>query len=73
MERVRKGRKEMQLMRYETAAAMLGVPISTLYCWVSRRQIPHIRLSRRMVLFKQEELERWLAERRIPEKTPTTK
>lgn len=50
---------------YDTAAVHLGVNVSTLRSWVCRRQVPHIRLSGRVVVFDVEELDRWLAERRV--------
>lgn len=47
-------------LRYREAAALLHMPVGTLYALVSRRQIPHIRLSPRLVLFDRETLEKWL-------------
>lgn len=50
---------------YDAAAVYLGVNVSTLRSWVCRRQVPHIRLSGRVVVFDVAELDRWLAERRV--------
>ena len=50
---------------YDAAAAYLAVPISTLRSWVCRKQVPHIRLTGRVVIFDVAELDRWLAARRV--------
>lgn len=55
-------RKNRNLIPYAEAAQVLGVPISTLYTWVARRQIPHVRLSNRVVRFDRDVLESWLDE-----------
>jgi excisionase family DNA binding protein len=62
---------EMKL-RPREAAAMLGVPINTIYAWVARKKLPHIRLSPRLVVFDRGELETWIAERRIPAEAQRT-
>lgn len=53
------------LLTYEEAGRLLNLPIGTLYAWVSQRRIPHVRLSGRVVRFDEDELGRWLAERRV--------
>lgn len=50
---------------YAQAAELVGVPASTLRSMVSRRQVPHIRLSARIVVFDVEEIETWLASKRV--------
>ena len=52
-------------LNYEEAAKVLGMKRGTLYALVSRRQIPHVRLSRRMVRFPESELRQWLRERLV--------
>ena len=56
----------MEMLGYHDAAAMLGVPVGTVYAWVSRRRIPHVRLGPRLVRFRRGELERWIEVRRVP-------
>lgn len=51
---------------YDAAAAITGFSKPTLYSMVSRKQIPHYRMSRRCVRFSVEELESWIAARRVP-------
>lgn len=61
-------------IRYAAAQTLTGLPIATLYSMVSRKQIPHIRLGPRLVVFSRGELERWLADHRVtcdPRPRPT--
>lgn len=54
------------LIGYAEASRLLGVPVATLYNWVSLKRIPHIRISKRMVRFDPERLRQWI-ERRVVE------
>ena len=47
------------LLTIEEAAELLKLSIKTLYTYVERESIPHIRLGRR-VLFSTEKLEEWV-------------
>lgn len=58
-----------RMMNYAEAAAHLGVKLATLRSMVSRRQIPHVRLSARLVLFDAAELDRYLADHAVPAAT----
>ena len=51
---------------YEFAERFLGIKRRTLYSMVHFGQIPHVRISRRMVLFRRADLEKWMAERAVP-------
>jgi len=50
---------------YLQAAAHLGVKVGTLRSMVSRRQVPHIRLTARLVVFDLDVLDAWLRERAV--------
>ena len=52
---------DQEYLKYAEAAAFLSVPVGTLYAMVSRRTIPHIRISRRLVRFSKTALEQWLS------------
>lgn len=52
-------------LSYRDAAQMLGIPIGTLRSMVCRRQVPHIRISPRIVVFDVAALEAWIAARRV--------
>jgi len=53
------------LLTYNKAAARLGMPVGTLYAMVSEGRIPHIRFSKRMVRFDQDELDAWVDAQRV--------
>ena len=52
-------------LSYREVADIQGVPIGTVYAWVSQRRIPHVRLGPRLVRFQRGALERWLEERQV--------
>ena len=54
------------LVGYKIAAAILSVPVGTLYSWVHQRRIPYVRLGPRLVKFSRRALAGWLAERTVP-------
>lgn len=47
-------------LTYEQTSALLSVKKNTLYAWVSRKVIPFVRLSPRVVRFRRTDLEQWL-------------
>ncbi len=53
------------LMGYRAAAAVLAVPVGTLYSWVHQRRIPYVRLGPRQVRFSRAAMARWLAARAV--------
>jgi predicted DNA-binding transcriptional regulator AlpA len=52
-------------LNYRDAALLLGIPVGTLRSMVCRRQVPHIRISPRVVVFDVAALEEWIALRRV--------
>jgi len=50
----------MGLWTYQQVAEYLGVPVGTVYAWVSQRRIPFIRISGRCVRFDPEAINAWL-------------
>jgi excisionase family DNA binding protein len=52
-------------LTYSETARFLGIPVGTVYSMVSRRQLPHVRLGKRLVRFPRHELEAWVASRRV--------
>ena len=53
-------------INYAGAAAHLGIPLGTLRSMVCRRQVPHIRISARIVVFELTELDAWIDAHRVP-------
>ena len=48
-------------INYAEARKLTGLPMGTLYCKVSRREIPHFRHGKRQVMFSRKALQDWLA------------
>ena len=57
----------MDMLGYADAAQLLGVPVGTLYAWVSQKRIPHVRLGPRLVRFERSKLAQWIERRRVRE------
>lgn len=53
-------------LRYDGAANLTGLKIPTLQSMVCRKQIPHYRLGKRLVVFSKAELTAWMDARRVP-------
>jgi len=53
------------LVGYKVAAAILSVPVGTLYSWVHQRRIPYVRLGPRLVRFSRSRLGTWLADHEV--------
>lgn len=62
----------MKLLSYQQVAELAGVPVGTVYAWVSRKRIPHIRLGPRLVRFDPAELTAWIDEHRVALARQTT-
>jgi excisionase family DNA binding protein len=52
------------LIGIREASKMLGLRVSTLYSYVERRIIPHVKLGTRL-LFEPGKLEQWVAKRAV--------
>ncbi len=58
---------------YVGAAKFTGINRGTLYALVSRKQIPHVRIGGRHVLFSIEELKSWINRHRVDVTNSATK
>jgi predicted DNA-binding transcriptional regulator AlpA len=65
--------KDDKLLSYPEAATFLDMALGSLYSKVSRKEIPHLRLSPRMVRFSRCELIAWIDARRVPVLTGNTR
>jgi len=54
--------RQKELLGTKEAAELLGISRHTLYEWIVRRKIPHLKVGR-LVKFRREDLESWLKER----------
>ncbi len=52
-------------LRYDGAASLTGLKIPTIQSMVCRKQIPHYRLGKRLVVFSKSELTAWMNARRV--------
>ena len=60
----------LSFLNYQEAADYLGLKCSTLYALVAQRRVPHIRIGPRFVRFYADELDAWIAKKRVePEKS----
>lgn len=50
---------------YDLAQEETGLPRGTLYSMVAKRQIPHVRLGKRLVIFSREMLRNWLDSNKV--------
>ena len=60
-------------LRVKDAATFLGVSPQTVYLWVERRQIPHLRVMGRNIRFLRSELEPFRAQFKQEVENGTTK
>jgi len=57
---------QTKLLNINELAEYLGIKISTVYSWVNQRKIPYIKVGR-LVKFDQVDIDKWLAEQKVPE------
>ncbi|HBR17579.1 MAG TPA: hypothetical protein DD725_08250 [Deltaproteobacteria bacterium] len=51
------------LLSSRQVADILGIDILVLYQWTHKNSIPHIKISKRMIRFKESELNEWLQQK----------
>lgn len=54
-----------RLLDIRELSEMLGVTKSTIYSWTSRNKIPHVKLSKRLLKFREREIKDWIAEKSV--------
>ena len=50
-----------KLLTVEEITKMLGIKKSTLYSWVHAKSIPHIKIGRRCLRFRESDIKEWIA------------
>ena len=50
-----------RLLDIRELSEMLGVTKATIYSWTSQNKIPHVKLSRRLLKFREKEIKDWIA------------
>ncbi len=59
-----------EMLSPKELARRCGVAINTVYWWVATAQVPHVRLGRRCVRFRADEIDAWLEAKRVAPRTP---
>ncbi len=54
-----------KLLNIDELAEMLGVTKATIYSWTSQNKIPHIKLSKRLLKFREDEILKWIEDRSV--------
>lgn len=52
-----------KLLDINELSEILGVTKATIYSWTSQNKIPHIKLSKRLLKFRENEIMEWLSRR----------
>jgi excisionase family DNA binding protein len=50
---------------------ILGVTKATIYSWTSQNKIPHIKLTKRLLKFREDEIMEWISQRSVSTETRT--
>jgi excisionase family DNA binding protein len=54
-----------RLLSIDELKEFLGVKKATIYSWTSQNKIPHVKLSKRLVKFREKEIMAWIATKSI--------
>jgi excisionase family DNA binding protein len=54
-----------RLLDIRELSEMLGVTKATIYSWTSQNKIPHVKLSKRLLKFREKEIKNWIAEKSV--------
>lgn len=54
-----------KLLDIDDVSEMLGVTKATIYSWTSQNKIPHIKLSKRILKFREDEIKLWLTAKSV--------
>jgi excisionase family DNA binding protein len=54
-----------RLLSVDEVVLMLGVSKATIYSWTSQNKIPHIKLSKRLLKFRENEIMDWISRKSI--------
>ncbi len=54
-----------KLLNIDELTEILGVTKATIYSWTSQNKIPHIKLSKRLLKFREDEIIRWVEDKSV--------
>ena len=59
-----------KVMDIDELAECLGVKKATIYFWVSQKKISHIKLTKRLLKFREQEIMNWIAQKTVSAEPP---
>lgn len=62
-----------KLLNIDQVAEILGVAKATIYSWTAQKKIPHIKLSGRLLKFREKEIMDWISQRSVGTEPDTGK
>lgn len=60
-----------KLLSVDELAEILGVTKATIYSWTSQNKIPHIKLSKRLLKFREKDIMDWIAAKSVNADSPS--
>lgn len=54
-----------KLLSIDELCEFLGVTKATIYSWTSNNKIPHVKLSKRLLKFREEEIKAWIIQKSV--------
>lgn len=61
-----------KLLSIDDLTEILGVTKATIYSWTSQNKIPHIKLSKRLLKFRENEIMDWISKKSVNSDTPAS-
>ena len=59
-----------KLLNIDELAKMLGVTRSAIYVWAYQKKIPHIKLTRNLLKFREKDILDWLSQKTVSAEAP---
>ncbi len=55
-----------RLLSIDELSKLLGVTKAAIYSWTCRKKIPYVKLGRKLLKFREDEIMKWIEERSVP-------
>ncbi len=59
-----------KLLNIDEVAEILGVTKATIYSWTSQNKIPHVKLTKRLLKFREREIMEWISQKSVSADSP---
>ncbi len=59
-----------KIIEYNEVAEILGVTKATIYGWASQKKIPHIKLTKRLLKFREKDILDWISQKSVGANAP---